>query len=317
MSIKWGIIGPGNIAAKFAEAVKLMEGTELEAVASRSKERAEVFGKAYDLLEHKCYGDYREIVQDGNVDAIYIALPHPFHKEAALLSLNNGKAVLCEKPVTMNEAEIIEVVGAAKANHAFFMEAMKTRFLPVNRRVKELIGEGVIGDLRLLQADFGFRAPFDPDGRLFNKELGGGSLLDVGIYNLSYSSYYFGTKPLSMKSELFYGETGVDESSSILLAYEDGRHAQLFSSIALDTRREANFLGSEGRVCVPRYSNADQAIIYAKGEEKIIHIPFEINGFEYQIQEVVNCLKEGKMESDIMSWNDSIEVMRLMDNAQK
>ncbi|MBT2758850.1 Gfo/Idh/MocA family oxidoreductase [Mesobacillus foraminis] len=315
--IKWGIIGPGNIAAKFAEAVKQMVEADLIAVASRSKERAEVFGKVYGLEESKCYGDYREIVQDDKVDAIYIALPHPFHKEAALLSIHHGKAVLCEKPVTMNEAEVVEVVGAAREKKVFFMEAMKTRFLPVSRKIKELINDGTIGDVRLLQADFGFNAPVDPAGRLFNKELGGGALLDVGIYNLSYSSYYFGNKPVSMKSELYYGTTGVDESSSILLAYENDEHAQLYSSITLNTRREANFLGTEGRICVPIYSNAEQAFIHVKGEERKIHIPFEINGFEYQIREAVQCLQVGKLESELMSWDDSIEVMRLVDRAQK
>jgi predicted dehydrogenase len=217
----------------------------------------------------------------------------------------------------MNEAEVVEVVGAAREKKVFFMEAMKTRFLPVSRKIKELINDGTIGDVRLLQADFGFNAPVDPAGRLFNKELGGGALLDVGIYNLSYSSYYFGNKPVSMKSELYYGTTGVDESSSILLAYENGEHAQLYSSITLNTRREANFLGTEGRICVPIYSNAEQAFIHVKGEERKIHIPFEINGFEYQIREAVQCLQEGKLESELMSWDDSIEVMRLVDRAQK
>lgn len=311
--IKWGIIGLGNIANKFAQTVKAMDSVELEAVASRNKEKSEAFGKVYDVLSNKCYGSYEELVKDESIEAVYIAVPHVFHKELSILCLKNGKAVLCEKPVTMNENEIKEVINVAEENKMFFMEAMKTRFLPINQKIKHWIYEGRIGEVRLLQADFGFYAPFNPADRLFNKDLGGGALLDVGIYNVSFSSFIFGNHPQRIKSNLYIGKTGVDECVSINLEYEEGKQAQLYGAINLNTIRDANIIGTKGTICVPKFSNADNAYILIDGKEEKIQMPFDINGFEYQISEVVKCINEGKLQSEIMSWNDSIEIMNIMD----
>lgn len=257
--IKWGIIGLGNIANKFAQTIKVMESVELAAVAARDKNKSEEFGRIYDVPAKKCYGSYDEIVKDDDIDVIYISVPHIFHKELSILCLNNGKSVLCEKPVTISKAEIQEVIEVAKKEKLFFMDAMKTRFLPVNQLVKKYLTDGRIGDVRLLQADFGFNLPFDPNNRLYNKELGGGALLDVGIYNISYSTFIFGNNPIDIKSNMYIGQSGVDESVSIELAYKNGRQAQLYGAINLTTRREANIIGTEGRICVPRFSNADTA----------------------------------------------------------
>lgn len=314
---KWGIIGLGNIANKFANTIKSMESAELYAVASRSKEKSEDFGKGYNVPLNKCYGNYEEIIQDENIEAIYIAVPHVFHKEISISCLKSGKAVLCEKPVTINGNEIKEVISTAKENNMFFMEAMKTRFLPINLKVKEMINKGIIGEAKLLQADYGFYTPFDSKSRLFDKELGGGALLDVGIYNVSYSSFLFGNKPNSIKSDIYIGKSGVDESESIILGYEDGKQSQLYSAINLDTIREANIIGTKGRICVPRFSNADAAYILVDGKEEKIYMPFDINGFEYQIMEVHKCIGEGKVQSEIMSWNDSIEIMNIIDRIRE
>lgn len=316
-NIKWGIIGLGNIANKFAEAIKGMAGVELEAVASRTEEKSEAFGKVYHVPTNKCYGSYEEIVKDENIDVIYVAVPNTFHKDISIMCLNNGKAVLCEKPVTISENEIKEVIKAAEENKIFFMEAMKTRFMPVNQKVKQWINEGRIGDVRLLQADFGYKIQASPSHRLFDKGLGGGALLDVGIYNVSYSSFIFGNNPINISSNSYIGKTGVDENISINLSYENGKQSQLFAAIDLPTRREANIIGTEGRICVTRFSNADTATIVINGEEEKIHQPFEINGFEYQIKEVVKCLGEGRLQSNIMSWKDSREIMRIMDGIKK
>lgn len=316
-NIKWGIIGLGGIANKLAQAVTSMKGVELVAVASRTKEKSEAFGKKYGVPINRCYGSYDEIVKDNDVDVIYVAVPHTFHKDLSILCLKNGKAVLCEKPVTISEEEIKEVIKVAEENNVFFMEAMKTRFLPVNRKVKEIITEGKIGEVRLLQADFGSVVPFDPDGRIFNKDLAGGALLDVGIYDISYSSFIFGNNPIDIQSSIYIGETGVDENISMTLSYKSGKQSQLYASINLGTRREANIIGTKGRICVPRFSSADTAILVVDGKEETIHIPFEINGFEYQIEEVCNCIRDGRLQSDEMSWNDSIEIMKIMDLTQK
>nr|WP_314465373.1 Gfo/Idh/MocA family oxidoreductase [uncultured Clostridium sp.] len=311
--IAWGIIGLGNIANKFADALIEMNEVELKGVASRNKDKSEIFGKKYGLITDKCYGSYDELVKDKDIEAIYIAVPHILHKDISILCLKNGKSVLCEKPVAMNENEIKEVINIATEHKTFFMEAMKTRFLPVNQKVKQWINEGRIGDVRLLQADFGFKAQFDPENRLFNKELGGGSLLDVGIYNVSYSSYIFGTSPTSIDSNKFIGKSGVDESASVILSYEDGKQALLYSAINLDTIRTANIIGTKGRIGIPRFSNADTAYIIINDTEEKIHIPIDINGMEYQVREVVKCINKGEIQSDIMSWNDSIETMKIMD----
>lgn len=314
--IKWGIIGLGNIANKFAQTIKAMETVELNAVASRSKEKSEAFGKLYEVPANKCYGSYEELVKDENIDVVYIAVPHVFHKEISILCLKNGKGVLCEKPVTLNENEIREVIQVAKENKMFFMEAMKTRFLPINQKVKDIINQGVLGDIRLLQADFGFSSKFDPKDRLYDKDLGGGALLDVGIYAISYSSFIFGNNPKDIKSNLYIGKSGVDECVSINLEYEEGRQAQLYAAINLDTVRDANIIGTKGRIRIPKFSNGDTAYILIDGKEEKIEMPFDINGFEYQIREVSNCINEGKLQSEIMSWKDSIEIMSIMDNVK-
>lgn len=315
--IKWGIIGLGNIANKFAQTVKAMESVELIAVASRSKEKSEAFGKLYDVPANKCYGSYEELIKDESIDVVYISVPHVFHKEISILCLKNRKSVLCEKPVTINESEIREVINVAKNNKMFFMEAMKTRFLPINQKVKKIISQGVLGDIRLLQADFGFSSAFDPKDRLYNKNLGGGALLDVGIYAISYSSFIFGNHPKDIKSNLYIGKSGVDECVSINLEYEEGKQAQLYAAINLDTVRDANIIGTKGRIRIPRFSNADTAYILIDGKEEKLEMPFEINGFEYQIKEVFDCINQGKLQSEIMSWKDSIEIMNIMDNVKR
>ncbi|KHD36228.1 dehydrogenase [Clostridium acetobutylicum] len=315
--IRWGILGLGNIANKFAQTIKSMDSVELYAVASRNKKKAEAFGKEYEVPSKKCYGSYEQLVEDESIDVVYISVPHVFHKELSILCLKNGKAVLCEKPVTMNENEIEEVIRVAKENKLFFMEAMKTRFLPINQKIKSLISEGRIGEVRLLQADFGFKAEFNPDGRLFNKELGGGALLDVGIYTVSYSSFIFGNHPSNIKSNFYIGKTGIDECVSINLGYESGKQSQLYAAINLDTTRTANIIGTKGKICVPKFSNANKAYILTDEKEEKIELPFDINGFEYQVKEVNKCILEGKLQSEIMSWKDSIEIMKIIDAVKK
>ena len=237
--IKWGIIGLGNIANKFAQAVTKMQNTELIAVASRTKEKSEHFGNKYGVVKEKCYGTYEEIVRDNDVDVIYIAVPHSMHKEISILCLENKKAVLCEKPVTLNEEEVVEVINCAKENKTFFMEAMKTRFLPVHKEVRRIIKNGEIGEVKLIQADFGFFTEFNEENRLFNPKLGGGALLDVGIYPISYGAWLMEEEPSSIKSNIFVGKTGVDENVSAIISYKNGKEVHVYAAINLNTVREA------------------------------------------------------------------------------
>jgi predicted dehydrogenase len=239
------------------------------------------------------------------------------HKELSILCLKNKKAVLCEKPVTLNEEEAVEVINCAKENETFFMEAMKTRFLPVHKEVKRMVEDGEIGEVRLIQADFGFYTEFDEKNRLFDPKLGGGALLDVGVYPISYGTWLMGGEPVDVKSNIFIGKTGVDENVSAIISYENGREVNTYGAINLNTVREANIVGTKGTLRVPRFSSGEKLIINMNGKEEVKEFPFAINGFEYQIEEVNTALRNGKLESEIMSWNESITVMRTLDKIKK
>ncbi len=312
-TIQWGIIGLGNIAERFATTVKKMDGVTLKAVASRTKNHALEFGRKYEVEDTFCYGTYDELINDDQIDAIYIAVPHPFHKENAIRCLNHGKAVLCEKPVTMNNQETQEVIQAAKENKVFFMEAMKSRFMPINKEIRKIVREGGIGEPTFMRAELGFKGDFDPKGRIFNRELGGGAVLDIGIYPISYSAYLLGNKPNTIQSSLQYGVTDVDENGTIQLSYDNGSLAQIYCTIRANTRKDASLLGTEGSIYIPYFSNAQSATITTPNKEWTIEEPFELSGFEYQIREVGRCLQEGALESPLMTWQDSLEVMDIVD----
>ncbi len=313
MKIKWGIIGLGSIAATFTEALVKSDSSELVAVASRNVEKSLDFGLKHNVKAKKCYGSYVDLVKDDEIDVVYIAVPHVFHKEISLLCLNHNKAVLCEKPVAMNINEITEVIELARSKKLFYMEAMKTRFLPVIKTVKEKIDSGDIGEVRLIKADFGFNAPFDPKSRLYNKELGGGAFLDVGIYNVSLSTYIYNELPEEIYSNMLMSRTDVDLCGSVCLTYSNGRQANLYSSINLDTICDAIIIGTKGIIRIPMYHKADTAYITIDGKEEVIHIPFNVNSMEYEINEVNQCLKNNLVESSIMSWDDTLRITKLMD----
>lgn len=311
--IKWGILGPGNIAHKFATGFDAVEEGELYAVGSRTIENANVFADKFDIPNR--YGSYEELVADPDVDAIYVATPHPFHKEHTILSLNAGKAVLCEKPMAVNAMEAQEMVDCARKNNVFLMEAMWTRFLPIFLRVEEWINQGLIGDVRMLSADFGFRAGFNPKARLFNPELAGGALLDVGVYTINLASFIFGGKaPSKISSMAHLGDSGVDEQSSMILGYDEGQMAILYTAVRTNTRQDALIMGTKGSISIPSFWNATSAILRVDGEEdQIVDIPHMANGYCFEIKEVIRCMGEGKIQSDRMSWKESISIMHTMD----
>ena len=196
-TINWGIIAPGKIAQKFASDLKLVEGANLLAVASRDETRAKEFALEYNAQKH--YGSYLDLVKDPDVDVVYIASPHPFHFEQSLLCLNHGKHVLCEKPMCMNVQEVKQLIDVAQSKNLFLMEALWTRFIPSFVKCKNLVEQGEIGEILYIQADFGFRAEYDVQRRTFNKELGGGSLLDIGIYPVFFALEIAG-KPWEIKA---------------------------------------------------------------------------------------------------------------------
>lgn len=311
-TIRWGIIAPGGIAQQFATGLTAVEGASLYSVAARSIEKAEAFAKAYHA--EKFYDDYQAFLADDKLDAIYIATPHPFHKEFAIMCLQAGKAVLCEKPIAMNEAELTEMIECAKKNNVFFMEAVWTRFLPITVKLRELLAENVIGKITRLTADFAFNARKEIR-RLYEPELGGGALLDVGIYPINYATMLLGNKPKQIFSTGYLGETGVDERASIILEYDNGVMANLYCGITTFAKNEAIIYGDKGYITVHDFWQSQKLRItyFDERTDEIIELPHAQNGYCYEAQEVASLLAENKTQSEIMSLEDSMAVMQIMD----
>ncbi|WP_226678193.1 Gfo/Idh/MocA family protein [Mesobacillus jeotgali] len=310
--IKWGILGTGGIASAFARDLAFAKNTEKLAVGSRTKESAAKFAEEHGVS--RAYGSYEELVQDPEVDAIYVATPHPFHKENVLTCLRAGKAVLCEKPFTMNSGELEEIIDFARDQKLFLMEAMWTRFLPPIIKVKEWIDSGEIGEVLLVKADFGYRAQWDPEWRLLNPVLGGGALLDLGIYPVTFASMIFGTTPEKILSTAHIGETGVDEQFSILMSYPSGKTATLNGAFRIGLTNEAYIHGTEGYIRIPSFHSAKSATLYKDGQEvETFNDDRKSAGYSFEIEEVGRCLNQGLLESPVVPLNESLEIMELMD----
>ena len=315
-TIRWGILGTGDIAGQFASALQHVEGAELYAVGSRQQDSANLFADKHGIP--KAYSSYQALCEDDTIDVVYIGTPHTLHQNNSLMCLEAGKAVLCEKPLAVSAAQAEEVIASARSRKLFLMEAMWTRFIPLICELRQLQGEGVIGELRMLQADFCFRADFDPQSRLFNPELAGGALLDVGIYPLSFASMLLGT-PLEIRSLASISNTGIDEQSAYLLGYANGALALLASAVRTEGAQEALLLGSEGsiRLHTPWW-RPDSLSLQRPGQAPdLITRPIHGNGYNYEAAEVTRCLQEGKLESSIMPLAESLSIMRSLDRIRE
>jgi len=310
--IRWGIIGTGNISSQFARGLAVLPDAELVGVGSRTRPSAEAFGAKFDV-PHR-HASYEALARDPNVDAIYIGTPHSLHRANSVMCLQAGKAVLCEKPFTINAAEAEQVIKLARENRCFLMEAMWTRFLPLSEKVRELLAAGTIGPVQMLTADLGFRARFDPKHRLFDPELGGGALLDVGIYPISLASMIFGP-PTRITSMAHMGQTGVDEQAAVTLGYEGGQLAVLYASIRTTTPKEAILMGTEGqiRIHAPMFVPSKLTLSVSGQDDKVIEMPFTGNGYNYEATEVMNCLRAGRLESELMPLDETLSIMRTLD----
>ena len=310
---RWGILGTGNIARQFATGLAAVPGAELAAVGSRKQETADEFGQKFGIP--RCYASYEALVVDPDIDVIYVSTPHHLHKPNTLMALEAGKAVLCEKPFCLNVREAEEVVSYARSRNLLLMEAMWTRFLPVTVEVKRLLTDGAIGEVRMVTADFGFRADFNPEARLFNLAYGGGGLLDVGIYVISLAFMVFGGPPTQMTSLAHIGQSGVDEQAAFVFGYDGGRLASLTCAVRTSTPQEATIIGTEGRIHLPsRFWNAKTAVLTVSGKEPVcIEHPRTGNGYNYEAEEVQRCLSEGRTESALMPLDETLSVLRTMD----
>ena len=309
--VRWGIIGCGNIAKKFAKSLDDLDDAELVAVGSRKQETADAWADEVGVPTR--HGSYQALVDDDQVDAVYVATPHPMHKVCAILALEAGKPVLCEKPFTINAAEARAVADIARKKGLFCMEAMWTRFMPTLIRVRELLAEGAIGEVRQVHAHFGFRVTWHPKSRLLDLALGGGGLLDVGCYTVSLAHMVLGT-PTKVVGLARLGETGVDEDAGMVLAYDTGQIALLSCAMRTSLVGEARIFGTEGSIHLPRPWHGGTIVLARTGKDTEEIAPEIVgNGFNYQAAEVARCLRADKTESDIMPLDESVAIMNTMD----
>ena len=314
--IRWGIMAAGKIADAFAYGLSTLPDAELVAIGSRSQEKADAFGEKYDI-PHR-HGSYAALAENPAVDAIYVASPHIFHFNDAMLCLQNGKAVLCEKAFTINAKEARELIDFARKKQLFLMEAMWSRFLPSHIRLREMLAQNVIGELQTMHAELSFNLPRNPAGRLYAPELGGGSLLDLGIYPLSLVSMVFGT-PDRVTGMATMSDTGVDVQSAAVLGYRDGRLATIHSSMQTYGNVGAVIVGSEGRIYIdaPIHKPKYLRLCLNDQPEQIIETPYAENGYQYEAAEVQRCLRDGRLESDIMPLDESLALMAIMDELRQ
>lgn len=311
-TIHWGIIGLGKIAHKFAQDLSSVPGASLHAVASRSGEKAAAFAEKFGVLH--VFDNYENLLNCNGLDVVYIATPHVLHYENTLMCLRRGIPVLCEKPFAMNRDQVLEMVKTARTTNTFLMEAMWTRFFPLIERARVLIDAGEIGQVRTIRADFGFHAIFDPAGRVYNKSLGGGALLDVGIYPVFLTLLILG-KPKTIAAQAVFSETGVDESCSITFTYDNQAMAQLYASVVTQTDVDAWIYGTTGRIHLHSRFHHPRKLTYGAyySDSKSEENNYPGNGYQFEIEEVTNCLRQGKKESARMPLSLSLDLIELLE----
>lgn len=314
-TINWGILGTGKIAHKFATDVLTVSNSQVYAAGSRSLESATDFIKKFN--GHKAYGSYEALAQDPDVDIIYIATPHVRHCEDTILCLENGKHVLCEKPFAMNAQQVEQMIASAKKNDKFLMEALWTRMMPFFLFIEEEIKSGKYGKIQSITADFCFPAPFDPDGRLFNKALGGGALLDVGIYPVFFALALMG-EPSEILAKAKIGKTGVDEFTEMTFTYADGAKAHLNGGVTQQSPTVATIILENGMIYVPtRFHHSDTVTTVLDGIKVDHDFSHGARGYNYEIAHAADCIRNGKTESYLMTHDLSRLIIKTLDTVRE
>jgi predicted dehydrogenase len=309
---KWGVLAPGKMAAKFANGLKLLGNAELYAVASRSPERAEKFAKDHGF--RKQYGSYEELARDPDLDIVYIASPHSSHHEHTLLCLKNKKAVLCEKAFAINTREVTEMVEEAKQQNIFLMEALWPPFQPYYKKASEILASGITGRIIHLHGYFSFNPPFDPEDRKFNVSLGGGSLLDIGIYPVIDVLTFMGV-PDEVKAFASFGPTGSEESLCAIFRYNDGRTATIYSSFKTNTGIGCDILCEKGNLTGSRGRDMNQRVIlglHGTEKETFVFSP-PVLGYHWEAEEAMRCLDKGLTESPVVPLSFSLKLINTLD----
>lgn len=310
----WAILGCGNIAEKFATELKGLPNANLYGAASRNLENAQNFANKFEF--EKSFGSYQAMVEDPNVDVVYIATPHSLHFEHTLLCLKHKKAVLCEKAFAINSNEVEQMIAASKENNTFLMEAFWVIFRPKYLKVKEIIASENLGKLKFVKSDFMFNGTYNPQNRLYNIDLGGGSLLDIGIYSIFTALMFLGT-PNEIKTIPHFSPTGSEESISMLFGYKNGATAVLTSSFDSEYKNESELCFEHGIIKYERFSK--DPILLIK-DEKTVEIPFENGpnlGYQFEAIHVMECLDKNLKESPVLPLSRSLELMNILDNVRK
>ncbi len=311
-TFNWGIIGPGKIAHKFAQDLAGLNNARLHAVASRSKDRAEAFARQYGA--NHAFGNYEEILTCPDLDIVYVATPHPGHFENTMACLEAGISVLCEKPLAMNLRESDAMIAAARRHKVFLMEAIWTRFMPKIHKMLEWIEEGAIGEVVSVKADFGFPAAFDPESRLYHPGLGGGALLDIGIYPAFLNLLILGY-PEKITALAHFSPTGVDDEVAASMVFSTGQMGYIHATIRNRTKTEAFIHGTKGTIHLhPHWFRPGNLSLIREGERpEDVFFESGSHGYHYEAEECMRCLNLGKTESDLLPLSFSRDLTRLLD----
>ena len=311
----WGIIGTGNIANKFTRALMLLDNAHLYAVGSRDGEKAAGFAAEFGFTKH--FGSYEEMLADPGVEIVYISSPHSHHLEHTLLALRNGKHVICEKPMSINATEVKVMADEAGRQGLFLMEALWPPFQPSYLKADEILKSGRMGSLHHMRGKFAFVSPYDPDLRTYNMELGGGSLLDIGIYPIMDILKYMG-EPESIVAASVLSPTGADESTSAIFKFSDGRMAEAYCSFANMSGVSTELNCEKGNLVLSRGRDRNQHLLIelpGDSDDRIFTPPAQ--GYQYEAMEVMNCLDKGLTESAVVPLSFSLTLARTLDTVRK
>jgi predicted dehydrogenase len=310
--VRWGILGTGRMAGTMVDALEVVPNAQLIAVGSRTRDSARAFRRLYSIPRR--LGSYEELVACSDVDVVYVATPHSSHAHDVALALSAGKAVLCEKAFTVNANEASHLIDLARTQHRFLMEAMWTRYVPAIGTLRDWIAAGTVGEIRHVFATLGWRRAFDPSHRLFDPALAGGALLDLGVYPISLFSMLLGV-PEDVSGAMTPAPNGVDMQCAGTLAYPDGALASFAVSFAVDMPSDAMIVGSEGWIRIHAPLVIPDTLSRGVGKEPLetVHCPYLGNGYPHEVQEVMACLRHGKLESERMPLDESLAIMKTLD----
>jgi predicted dehydrogenase len=309
--IRWGFIGTGLMARVFAAALSDLPDARLIAVGSRTRASAEAFGEQFGV-PHR-HSSYAALVNDPAVDIVYVATPHPYHMQNSLLALEARKPVLCEKPFTLNAAQAEILISTARERGLFLMEAMWSRFLPAMQKLRELLADEAIGEVRMIVAGSCHPPGMELAPRLLDPELGGGALLDLGVYPISLTTMVLG-RASSVTSKVHLGETGVDERSAIILTYDQGKMALVYTALRTNAPRDIVVMGTGGWIRTPLFKPRQVTVFLPDRGERVFETPMVGNGRGHEAAAVMSCLREGKLESETMPLDETLDIMRTLDD---